>query len=253
MRRTALITLGLLLSLLVLPAFAQQNTGGSSRFGHGKDSIKCLLNVGIMREHVRKGEYRKAYTPWKEAFTLSPGSQACLYSDGVKILHELLRNERDTKRHSLYLEELMHLYDQGIVYRDQLQHFVRTTVRKDHLLAAKAYDYANYAGDALDLQTAYRLVQEAVASVEDTPSCYLLLTWMDVNLKILRDNPTFKPTFINDYHKAVKLIRESSAIACDINRPIWDETLARVNETFRAGGVDDYEPIVQTTGVTLHP
>mgnify|MGYP001045893330 FL=1 len=115
MRRTALITLGLLLSLLVLPAFAQQNTGGSSRFGHGKDSIKCLLNVGIMREHVRKGEYRKAYTPWKEAFTLSPGSQACLYSDGGKILHELLRNERNTKRHSLYLEELMHLYDQGVV------------------------------------------------------------------------------------------------------------------------------------------
>ena len=50
----ALITLSLLLSVAVLPVCAQQRADDDSRFGHGKDSIQCLLNMGMTREYVRK-------------------------------------------------------------------------------------------------------------------------------------------------------------------------------------------------------
>ena len=156
---------------------------GRSRFRCEKDSIDYLRNVGMTREYVCRQEYKKAYQSWKDAMASCPQAQACLYSDGVKILHVLLQAETDSAKHSMYLTELMDLYDKNIRYKKDLDRFVSKPMRRDYLLATKAYDYLHYAGSALDLHRAYTLVCDALESVEDRPLCYLLLTWMDVNLR----------------------------------------------------------------------
>lgn len=242
MTRQALITLGLLLSLTV-STFAQPGADDNSRYGRGKDSIECLLNVGIAREYVRKQKYKKAYLPWKEAITSCPKSQASLYSDGVKILHALLETEKDSTWHNIYLQDLTELYDKNILYKDDLNRFMPTPIRKDYLLATKAYDYLHYARQSLDLKLAYRYVREAVESIEDEPACFLFLTWMEVNLRIYQENPEFKQTFIRDYHSARELIRECYGKANSKTRGLWKETLSRINDTLRRSGLEEYESI----------
>ena len=210
---------------------------GRSRFRCEKDSIDYLRNVGMTREYVCRQEYKKAYQPWKDAMASCPQAQACLYSDGVKILHVLLQAETDSAKHSMYLTELMDLYDKNIRYKKDLDRFVSKPMRRDYLLATKAYDYLHYAGSALDLHRAYTLVCDALESVEDRPLCYLLLTWMDVNLRIYRADSSFKDTYLKDYQNAVSLIRRSYEASGAEERRMWNETLALVNDMFRESGL----------------
>lgn len=242
MTRLLLTTLGLLLSLTV-STFAQSGKDNNSRYGRGKDSIDCLLNVGMSREYVRKKEYKKAYLPWKEAITSCPKSQASLYSDGVKILHALLETEKDSARHSVYLKDLTDLYDKNILYKDDLNQFMQSDIHKDYLLATKAYDYLQYAGPSLDLKLAYRYVLDAVESIGDEPACFLFLTWMEVNLRIYQADPGFKQTFIEDYRHALSLIRECYHTANAQTRKMWEETLSRINDTLRKSGLENHESI----------
>ena len=69
----------------------------------------------------------------------------------------------------------------------------------------------------------------------------------------MRHQPSDLLTFIYDYVVGVLLGWDLASIVLEIYRPLLVETQALVNETFRAGGVDDYEPIVQTTGAIQHP
>ena len=133
--------------------------------------------------------------------------------------------------------ELMDLYDKNIRYKKDLDRFVSKPMRRDYLLATKAYDYLHYAGSALDLHRAYTLVCDALESVEDRPLCYLLLTWMDVNLRIYRADSSFKDTYLKDYQNAVSLIRRSYEASGSEERRMWNETLALVNDMFRESGL----------------
>lgn len=237
----ALITLSLLLSVAVLPVCAQQRADDDSRFGHGKDSIQCLLNMGMTREYVRKKEYKKAYQPWKKAITSCPKSQVSLYTDGVKILHAMLETEPDSLRHAVYLGELMDLYDKILLYKDDWRRFMVVPMEADYLRAVKAYDYFHYGGCSLDLQTAHRYVHEALDCVQNVPFCYLLLTWMELNLEIYRSDATFRDTYIEEYKHALAFIQKGYEAASVKNREMWDRTLVLVNEMFRKSGLDSPE------------
>ncbi len=234
----ALITLSLLLALSISPVLAQQSAAGDSRFGHGKDSIQCLLNMGMAREYVRKQEYKKAYVPWKKAIAACPKSQVSLYTDGVKILHAMLGEETDSLKHAAYLDELMDLYDKSILYKEDWRRFLAVPMQTDCLLAAKAYDYFHYAGNALDLRLAYKYVREALDCVDNEPFCYLLLTWMELNLEIYRADSAFKETYIKDYQDVLSYIRKGYEKASQKNREMWNKTLTLVNDIFRKSGLD---------------
>ena len=95
----------------ISPAKAQRGIEDGSIFGHGKDSIDCLLNIGMTRELVKKNDFKKAYLPWKMAFSSCPKAQISLYNDGAKILHEMLKTEQDSLKRIGYLNELSDLYD----------------------------------------------------------------------------------------------------------------------------------------------
>lgn len=237
----AAIILSFLL-LITLSVYAQQGKDDGSRFGRGKDSIDCLLNVGMSREYVKQKDYKKAYLPWKAAISSCPKSQASLYSDGVKILHSLLETEKDSVKRRIYLDDLNDLYDKNILYKAELEQFLQAPLRKDYLLAAKAYDYLHYAKESLNLQQAYQFVREAVDNIEKNPAYYLFTTWMDVNLLIYQVNPDFKSTFINDYLNAVSIIQQSCKNTNKKDQQVWDKVLSSVNDIFHQSGLDKELP-----------
>ena len=107
--------------------------------------------------------------------------------------------------------------------------------------AQVAYDYFHYGGCSLDLQTAHRYVHEALDCVQNVPFCYLLLTWMELNLEIYRSDATFRDTYIEEYKHALAFIQKGYEAASVKNREIWDRTLVLVNEMFRKSGLDSPE------------
>ena len=240
MKDKAVILFSILMLWNVISLQAQEKNYGS-RFGHGKDSIECLLNIGLSREYVKSKNYKKAYAPWKEVISSYPKSQACIYSDGVKILHALLDKEKDIQKRSVYLNELTDLYDKQYLYCDDLNKQTLTPIRKEQILVAKAYDYLCYGKESIDLVQAYKFVREAIDRTAHAPVSFLFPAWMDMNLRIYKEYPTFRNKFIEDYHEALFFINKGYEQASINEQEIWNQVRKHINEVFIKSGLSKNE------------
>lgn len=176
--RKASILLGLLLSFTFLSA--QPKVNSSSRFGHGKDSLECLLNIGMSCELVQKGKYKKAYIPWRKVITAHPLAQITSYSNGIRILHALLKEEKDSLQRASYLNELCDLYDLNLLYLDELNKQLRRPTQPDVLHMLKAHDYLTFAGECLQPEKAYTYILQALECARSPLHPQLLHDWLDI-------------------------------------------------------------------------
>lgn len=231
---------------IIIPVRAQRGIEDGSIFGHGKDSIDCLLNIGLTRELVKKNDFKKAYLPWKMAFMSCPKSQISLYNDGTKILHEILKNEQDSLKRVDYLNELCDLYDKNILYKKELSRFLSNPIREDLLLAVKAYDYFHYAGIALDIQRAYKYCKEAVCKIDKKePAFYLIHDWMVIDSIIYKEDITFKNQFINDFITASYISENAYKRAKTNTKAFWNNTLSSIYQIAKSCNIDSYDSIVE--------
>lgn len=228
----------------ISPAKAQRGIEDGSIFGHGKDSIDCLLNIGMTRELVKKNDFKKAYLPWKMAFSSCPKAQISLYNDGAKILHEMLKTEQDSLKRIGYLNELSDLYNKNILYKKELSRFLTNPIREDLLLAVKAYDYLHYAGNALDIKQAYKYCKDAVCKMDkNDPAFYLMCDWMVIDSIMYKNDSGFKNEFINDFITAAYISENARKKAQTSTQSLWENTLSRIYQIAKDCGLDSYESI----------
>lgn len=231
---------------ILTPVIAQRGIEDGSIFGHGKDSIDCLLNIGLTRELVKKNDFRRAYLPWKMAFTSCPKSQISLYNDGAKILHEILKTEQDSLKRINYLNELSDLYDKNILYKKELSRFLTNPIREDLLLAVKSYDYFHYAGIALDIQRAYKYCKDAVCKMDKKePAFYLIHDWMAIDSIIYKKDITFKNQFISDFITASYISENACKKAKTNTKALWDNTLSSIYQIAKNCNIDSYDSIAE--------
>jgi tetratricopeptide (TPR) repeat protein len=177
--------------------FAQTGASDGSRFGHGEDSLRCLSNISVYREYVKTGNYTDAYTPWKQVFNEAPWAQVRIYTDGTKIVSSLLAAEKDATKQKAYFDELMQVYDQRLQYLDKLNSIVKTPISKGSIVGLKANDYLNLGGQ--DLNKAYDWFKESIELEGTNSKYYVLQGFMDVALRKMKANDSYKEQFIQDY------------------------------------------------------
>ena len=91
----------LFLAILVLATAsmnAQNGVTNEFRFGQGEDSIRCLEAISISSVNVKNKAYDIAYPEWKVVFTEFPVARVDTYTNGIKILTELINKEADPKK-----------------------------------------------------------------------------------------------------------------------------------------------------------
>ena len=204
------------LSLSATAVFAQKGVEDGSRYGHGQDSINCLQNISIYTEYVKTNNFQDAYTPWKAVFDETPWAQVGTYTNGAKILRALIAAEKDGAKQKEYFNLLMKVHDQRIQYLDKLNTLSRTKSTKGDIMGTKAHDYLSMGGQ--DMNAAYEMFAEAVASEKHNLPYYVLMEFVDVSARKTKTDAAHKEQLVQDYiaasgyaNEALKAAKKESA------------------------------------------
>ena len=204
------------LSLSATAVFAQKGVEDGSRYGHGQDSINCLQNISIYTEYVKTNNFQDAYTPWKAVFDETPWAQVGTYTNGAKILRALIAAEKDGAKQKEYFNLLMKVHDQRIQYLDKLNTLSRTKSSKGDIMGTKAHDYLSMGGQ--DMNAAYEMFAEAVASEKHNLPYYVLMEFVDVSARKTKIDAAHKEQLVQDYiaasgyaNEALKAAKKESA------------------------------------------
>ena len=185
------------LSLSATAVFAQKGVEDGSRFGHGQDSLNCLQNISVYTEYVKTNNFKDAYTPWKAVFEEAPLAQVGTYTNGAKILRYLIANEKDGAKQKEYFDLLMKVHDQRIQYLDGLNRLTRTPTSKGDIMGTKAHDYFSLGGQ--DMNEAYKMFAEAVAAEQHNLPYYVLMEFVDLSARKVKEDASHKEQFVQDY------------------------------------------------------
>ena len=142
-----------LLSILVFtgyqPVAGQMEAAEANKYGkYGPDSITCVMNISLYREFYKQWKssgYKNqtindAVGSWRWVFKNCPKGTQNTYIDGVKIVTYLMEKEKDEARKSKYIDTLMMVYDQRIVYFN----------KEGYVLGRKGVDMYKYRTEAYE-------------------------------------------------------------------------------------------------------
>ena len=150
-----------LLVLVATGASAQNGITNEFRFGQGEDSVRCIETITIVNVNLNNKDYATAYESWKTIFNEFPVARVDTYTNGVKLLTELIKKESDPAKKEAYIQELLSIYDQEIKYIDKLQAITKTKLSAGQLLGKKALAYMQYYKDA-PVDTMYNMLAKSV-------------------------------------------------------------------------------------------
>ncbi|MBO4402965.1 MAG: tetratricopeptide repeat protein, partial [Bacteroidales bacterium] len=81
---------------------------------YGEDSARCVLNISLFREEVKKKNYEKAYPYWKAVLDSCPMSTKNVFVNGVPILEYKIKQAqaaKDTPLMEKYVQDLFDMLD----------------------------------------------------------------------------------------------------------------------------------------------
>ena len=196
-----------ILVLVAASASAQNGITNEFRFGQGEDSIKCLEAISITNINVKNKDFNTAYSSWKTVFTEFPVARVDTYTNGVKILTELIKAESDPAKKEEYIKELMLVYDNQIKYIDKLQEITKTPLSAGNLLGRKALAYMQYYKDA-PVETVYKMLAEAVDMEKGKSEYTVTERFMKYSAMMFKKDKSHGEKIIEDYLNASVYIVE---------------------------------------------
>lgn len=121
MKKTKIIIVGLIVSLLAISNIRAQDTI-TGKFG--EDSIQCVMNNSLYYEFFRQWKQSKykspawkdAVKPWRWVFLNCPKSTKNIYLHGEKLVEEMIKNEADKAKKEKYIDTLMMVYEKRIEF-----------------------------------------------------------------------------------------------------------------------------------------
>lgn len=179
----------------------------------------CNANSSISHEAVRAGNFKDAYTPWKEVLKSCPLLRFYTYADGFKILQSFLDtdnaangNKRTSDDYKKYFNELMEVHDIRMKHIPEFQQKVNGVLSVSEALGIKAIAYLNYA-PSVDIDLVYGWFKQSVDNTKSDASGTVLHYFLDTSLNKLKKDPAHKEQFILDYLSAAEYIEEGLAKA----------------------------------------
>ena len=194
----------LFLALLVLVATgasAQNGITNEFRFGQGEDSVRCIETITIVNVNLNNKDYATAYESWKTIFNEFPVARVDTYTNGVKLLTELIKKESDPAKKEAYIQELLSIYDQEIKYIDKLQAITKTKLSAGQLLGKKALAYMQYYKDA-PVDTMYNMLAKSVEMEKGMSEYAVTERFMKYSALKYKQDKSHSEQIIDDYLNA---------------------------------------------------
>ena len=186
---------------------AQNGVTNEFRFGQGEDSLKCLQAISISNINVKNKDYKTAYPEWKYVFTEFPVARVDTYTNGVKILTELIKSESDPAKKEDYKKELILVYDQQIKYLDKLQEITKSKLSAGQLLGRKAMACIQHFSN-LPTDTIYAMLAKAVEMEQGKSEYTVTERFIKYSAMKYKADKSHGDQLIEDYLKASVYIVE---------------------------------------------
>jgi tetratricopeptide (TPR) repeat protein len=181
---------------------AQKGIEDGSKYGHGEDSARCLVNLMLFRDRVKTVNYSEAVRYWRVAFNECPQSSQYLYIDGSKMFNELIAVEKDPVRQDALIDTLMMIYDQRMKYFDQ----------RGNVLGRKAVDLLRYRKDDIaSVEEAYNYLEESVNLLKDKSLIPVVAAFMNSTYALFDAGKVSDMKVIDNYCLASDIIDNALA------------------------------------------
>lgn len=184
--------------LVAASASAQNGVTNEFRFGQGEDSVRCLQAISISNINVKNKDYKTAYPEWKTVFTEFPVARVDTYTNGIKILTELIKAESDPAKKEEYIKELMLVYDNQIKYIDKLQEITKSKLSAGQILGRKALEYIKYYKNA-PVDTIYAMLSKSVELEKGQSEYTVTERLMKYSAMKFKNDPNHRDQIIEDY------------------------------------------------------
>ena len=149
----------------------------------GSEPEKCKMNISLFHESVKSKNYSDALTPWTWVYENCPEASLHIYSDGLKIANDKLKNgDADaealindiyTKRVKYYPKNL------GKVYSDWAKFLIKTNASSD--VVFEKLDLAFNADPAgMSVKNIFKFFQNVVDRYKDTNTQKVFDTYDEV-------------------------------------------------------------------------
>ncbi|MBN2212839.1 MAG: hypothetical protein JW723_01230 [Bacteroidales bacterium] len=211
-------SLVLFCTMMILPDMqAQKGIDDGSKYGHGKDSVRCVVNLSLYREYARQKDYKSAIRYWRIVFCECPISTKNIYIDGVKIFKDFIEHEDNEEIRSLYIDTLMMVYEQRIKYypRDKGDQLGREGI---DLLRYRRLDDIKY------VKEAYGYLEESIKLEKKESSEAVIATFFTSAIALFQNGELDEKKLIEDY------IQSNDILVSRIKKHPNNSTLSDIKE-----------------------
>lgn len=152
-----------------------------------EDSVLCVTNISLYKEHYKQKNYADAKKGWIKVFDICPQSQKSTYINGIKMYRYFIAKEKDPAIKSQLIDTLYLIYDRRIEYYKQ----------KAYVLGRKGSDMAEYSPD--NLMPAYETLKESVYLGRTRSEAGVLVKYYQVIYQLYAEKKLDKSVLIEEF------------------------------------------------------
>ncbi len=230
--------------------FAQKGVEDGSKYGHGEDSVRCIMNLVQYDDAVKAKDYKGAYEPWTIVFNECPLAKKSIYNDGVKIAKALYKTTKDEQ----YYELLLKIYDQRIKYLGNDKSYPESYIK-----GMKALDILTYKDTDEDNKVAIGLFAESFKGDAKTIQPAFVQKYVLSTVNLYKKGIYTAENVVNNYITAGDVItsiqNSGKTFKTEKDKAEFDELVAttkeQVDQIFAQSGAADVETLNNVFGPQL--
>lgn len=224
--------LSLFAFLIMLPLMSQKGVEDGSKYGHGQDSINCLMNLSLYKEFFKHNNYGDAIIPWRVVFAECPSSSQNMYVDGVKMYKSFVSKEKNPAVVEGLIDTLMLIYDRRLQYFND----------EANVLGRKATDLLRYRKDDIkSVEEAYGYLKRSIEVGKDKSRDAIVILFVNSTVTLSTSGVHDNSVAIEDYFAATQLI--DNKLSRNPNDKRWGRAKKTVDDFVIKQGILDCESL----------
>jgi len=228
----------LLLTLLIaaittLHSLGQTGAETGTRFGSGKDSIRCLKNLSLYVEFYKQNNFEDAVEPWTIVYNECPKATKNIYLHGENMLTDAIENAEDQATKQELIDSLMGLYNQRIKYFDQ----------RGFVLGKKGLDFIKYSENTIEnFKKGYGYLEESIKLRGNESSLAVLVVYLNTTSTLFQNEEFTAEQMLNNYSQIHRIAQKQ--LENHPNSSRYQKALETIDKIFEASGAATCENLV---------
>lgn len=183
--------------IIQVPAMSQRGVDDGSKYGHGQDSIDCLMNLSLYKEFFKHNNYKDAIISWRRVFDECPAASLSMYVDGVKMYKKFISQATNPAVAEGLIDTLLLIYDRRMEYFND----------EANVLGRKATDLLRYRKDDIkSVEQAHKDLGKSIRLDSEEARDAILILFVNSSVSLYKAGKLDQDQTIEDYFAASEII-----------------------------------------------